>query len=153
MKKIGHDISSRAAAGPVGGPVSTRRGRRRSFLRPVVLQPGASGSRSGRRAPAGRAFSGLAGVGDLIATCMSPLSRNCTCGEHLGRGMTVEGGDDGHLTDRRGREVVRSILALARHHGVEMPVTEVVALINGTPAVEAARRLMNRSPKAERYDT
>ncbi|AZM79805.1 oxidoreductase subunit [Streptomyces sp. KPB2] len=46
-----------------------------------------------------------------------------------------------------------SILALARHHCVEMPIAEVVALINGTPTVEAARRLMNRSPKAERYDT
>lgn len=45
-----------------------------------------------------------------------------------------------------------SILALARHHG-EMPITEVVAVINGTPTVEAARRLMNRSPKTERYDT
>ncbi|MFJ2659237.1 hypothetical protein [Streptomyces sp. NPDC087460] len=38
---------------------------------------------------------------------MSLLSRNRTLGEHLGRGMTVEGGDDGHLTDHRGREVVR----------------------------------------------
>src|SRR5213079_2600027 len=35
-------------------------------------------------------FAGLAGMGDLVATCSSPLSRNRTFGEYLGRGMTVE---------------------------------------------------------------
>ena len=52
-------------------------------------------------------FAGLAGLGDLVATCMSPLSRNRTFGESLGRGMIARGGDRGDPPDRRGREVVR----------------------------------------------
>ena len=49
-------------------------------------------------------FAGLAGLGDLVATCSSPLSRNRTFGEHLGRGETPGGGADGHPADRRGRQ-------------------------------------------------
>ncbi|MET7814192.1 NAD(P)H-dependent glycerol-3-phosphate dehydrogenase [Streptomyces sp. NPDC005395] len=98
-------------------------------------------------------FSGLAGVGDLIATCMSPLSRNRTFGEHLGRGMTVEEATTATSQTAEGVKSSASILALAQHHGVEMPLTEVVvAVINGTLTVEdAASLLMSRAPKAERY--
>ena len=49
-------------------------------------------------------FAGLAGLGDLVATCSSPLSRNRTFGEQLGRGETLEAGAGGHPADRRGRE-------------------------------------------------
>ena len=52
-------------------------------------------------------FMGLAGVGDLIATCMSPLSRNHSFGVRLGRGLTVERGDRRAAHDDRGRQVVR----------------------------------------------
>ena len=49
-------------------------------------------------------FAGLAGLGDLVATCSSPLSRNRTFGEKLGRGMSGRGGAGEHPADRRGRE-------------------------------------------------
>ena len=52
-------------------------------------------------------FAGLAGMGDLVATCSSPLSRNRTFGENLGRGMSLEEVDRGHQADRRGRQVLR----------------------------------------------
>ncbi|MFJ8007562.1 NAD(P)H-dependent glycerol-3-phosphate dehydrogenase [Streptomyces fagopyri] len=98
-------------------------------------------------------FSGLAGAGDLIATCASPLSRNRTFGEHLGRGLTVE---DATVTTKQTAEGVKScgaVLDLAGAHGVEMPITEVVsAVIAGTVSVpDAAEALMSRAPKPERY--
>ncbi|WP_406278629.1 NAD(P)-dependent glycerol-3-phosphate dehydrogenase [Streptomyces sp. NBC_00191] len=98
-------------------------------------------------------FSGLAGVGDLIATCNSPLSRNRTFGEHLGQGMTVAEATAATSQTAEGVKSAASILNLARRHRVEMPITDiVVALINGTVTVtEAATRLMTRSPKPERY--
>jgi len=98
-------------------------------------------------------FSGLAGVGDLIATCTSPLSRNRTFGEHLGQGMTVAEATAATSQTAEGVKSAASILELARRHRVEMPITEVVvAVINGTVTVaEAATLLMARSPKPERY--
>ena len=100
-------------------------------------------------------FSGLAGVGDLIATCTSPLSRNRTFGEHLGQGMTVAEATAATRQTAEGVKSAASILELAHRHGVEMPITEVVvAVINGTITVtEAAALLMTRSPKPERYGT
>ena len=71
-------------------------------------------------------FLGLAGLGDLVATCSSPLSRNRTFGEHLGRGETLE---QAQAATRQTAEGVKSCLAirdLARAHGVEMPITEHV---------------------------
>jgi glycerol-3-phosphate dehydrogenase (NAD(P)+) len=98
-------------------------------------------------------FSGLAGVGDLIATCMSPLSRNRTFGEHLGRGMSVDEAATATSQTAEGVKSSQSILELARRHGVEMPITEVVVdVIQGAATVaEAASMLMNRSPKPELY--
>ena len=71
-------------------------------------------------------FAGLAGLGDLVGTCSSPLSRNRTFGEHLGRGETLE---QAQAATRQTAEGVKSCLAirdLARAHGVEMPITEQV---------------------------
>ncbi|MFI1867602.1 NAD(P)H-dependent glycerol-3-phosphate dehydrogenase [Streptomyces jumonjinensis] len=98
-------------------------------------------------------FSGLAGVGDLIATCMSPLSRNRTFGEHLGQGLTVPEASAATRQTAEGVESSQSILELAHRHGVEMPITEVVvSVVNGTATVtEAAGLLMTRTPKPERY--
>ncbi|MGK5628203.1 NAD(P)H-dependent glycerol-3-phosphate dehydrogenase [Streptomyces sp. URMC 123] len=100
-------------------------------------------------------FSGLAGVGDLIATCTSPLSRNRTFGECLGRGMTVAQATAGTRQTAEGVASARSVLDLARRHGVEMPLTDVVAaVVQGTITVtEAAHTLMSRAPKPERYAT
>ncbi|MET7828975.1 NAD(P)H-dependent glycerol-3-phosphate dehydrogenase [Streptomyces sp. NPDC005386] len=100
-------------------------------------------------------FSGLAGAGDLIATCSSPLSRNRTFGEHLGQGMTVEETVRATNQTAEGVKSCRAIVHLGRSHGVEMPITKVVtAVIDGTTTVEeAATALMSRSPKPELYTT
>ncbi|KAA1423626.1 NAD(P)-dependent glycerol-3-phosphate dehydrogenase [Mumia zhuanghuii] len=94
---------------------------------------------------------GLAGMGDLVATCSSPLSRNRTFGEKLGRGMTV---DEIVASTRQVAEGVKSsdsVSELARLHGVDMPIVEqVAALIRGeaTPK-ELVSMLVSRSPKPE----
>jgi glycerol-3-phosphate dehydrogenase (NAD(P)+) len=96
-------------------------------------------------------FSGLAGVGDLIATCMSPLSRNHTFGVNLGRGMTVL---EVVATTRQTAEGVKScqsILELARHHGIDVPIIENVAAVvhEGRKPHVVADMLMSRARKAE----
>lgn len=98
-------------------------------------------------------FSGLAGAGDLIATCSSPLSRNRTFGEHLGQGMTVDEATRATNETAEGVKSCGAILDLARAHGVEMPITEVAAaVINGTTTVkDAAAALLSRTPKPELY--
>ncbi|MET7944391.1 NAD(P)H-dependent glycerol-3-phosphate dehydrogenase [Streptomyces sp. NPDC005302] len=98
-------------------------------------------------------FSGLAGAGDLIATCASPLSRNRTFGEHLGQGMSIDQAAQATGQTAEGVKSCRAILDLARAHGVEMPITQVVAaVIDGTATVtDAATALMSRSPKPEHY--
>ncbi|WP_242902562.1 NAD(P)H-dependent glycerol-3-phosphate dehydrogenase [Actinomadura terrae] len=98
-------------------------------------------------------FAGLAGMGDLVASCVSPLARNRTFGENLGRGMTL---DQVTAVTKQTAEGVRSseaVLELARKHNVEMPITEAVTavLYHGMPIREAAISLISRSPKPERY--
>ena len=98
-------------------------------------------------------FAGLAGLGDLVATCSSPLSRNRTFGELLGRGMAVA--DVAAVTTQvaEGAKSAEPILELAQAHGVEMPITEVVVgVIHGRITVDqAAMLLTSRSAKPERY--
>ncbi|QIB49544.1 NAD(P)H-dependent glycerol-3-phosphate dehydrogenase [Streptomyces aureoverticillatus] len=98
-------------------------------------------------------FSGLAGVGDLVATCSSPLSRNRTFGAHLGQGLTVAEATAATSQTAEGVKTSAALLELARRHGVDMPITEVVvAVVDGQlTAKEAADVLMSRSPKPERY--
>lgn len=98
-------------------------------------------------------FAGLAGMGDLIATCGSPLSRNRTFGENLGRGMTVP---EVVAVTRQTAEGVKSsdsVLELARKNDVEMPITEMVVgvLHDELSPAEATRALLSRSAKPERY--
>jgi glycerol-3-phosphate dehydrogenase (NAD(P)+) len=98
-------------------------------------------------------FAGLAGMGDLVATCSSPLSRNNTFGTNLGRGMTVEEAvAAGHQT-AEGVKSCESVLDLARRAGVEMPITEAVVDVvhNGKPTGLVLKELMSRSAKPERY--
>jgi glycerol-3-phosphate dehydrogenase (NAD(P)+) len=97
-------------------------------------------------------FAGLAGLGDLVATCMSPLSRNRTFGEHLGQGKTLE---EAVALTRQTAEGVKScisVLELARKHDVDVPITEHVAAVvhDGLPPLEMVRGLMSRESKAER---
>ena len=98
-------------------------------------------------------FAGLAGLGDLVATCSSPLSRNRTFGEELGRGRTVAEITASTRQVAEGVLSCASIQALAAEHGVEMPIVEnVAAVIAGslTPA-GLITALMSRSAKPERY--
>jgi glycerol-3-phosphate dehydrogenase (NAD(P)+) len=98
-------------------------------------------------------FAGLAGMGDLVATCSSPLSRNRTFGENLGRGMAIE---DVIAITRQTAEGVKSsqsVLELAKRHGVEMPITEVMVAVmhHGLEVSKVAALLTSRSAKPERY--
>ena len=97
-------------------------------------------------------FSGLAGLGDLVATCSSPLSRNHTFGTNLGRGMTVQETIAATKQTAEGVKSCESVLDLGRRHGVDMPITETVVSIvhEGKPPIVALKELMSRSAKAER---
>ncbi|NUS16835.1 MAG: NAD(P)-dependent glycerol-3-phosphate dehydrogenase [Streptomyces sp.] len=97
-------------------------------------------------------FAGLAGMGDLVATCSSPLSRNHTFGTNLGRGMSLAETIAVTRQTAEGVKSCESVADLARRHGVDMPITETVVDIvhNGKPPVVAVRELMSRSAKSER---
>jgi glycerol-3-phosphate dehydrogenase (NAD(P)+) len=96
-------------------------------------------------------FSGLAGVGDLIATCMSPLSRNRHAGELMASGMTWEEAAANLNGVAEGVFTVRGALALAALHGVELPIAEQVdAVVHaGRPPLDAVAALMARAPRDE----
>jgi glycerol-3-phosphate dehydrogenase (NAD(P)+) len=98
-------------------------------------------------------FAGLAGLGDLVATCSSPLSRNRTFGENLGRGVAMAEVVASTRQTVEGVKSSQSVLELARRHGVEMPITEVmVAVMHDDLEVgKAALMLASRSAKPERY--
>ncbi|MGA4542802.1 NAD(P)H-dependent glycerol-3-phosphate dehydrogenase [Uniformispora flossi] len=97
-------------------------------------------------------FAGLAGLGDLVATCSSTLSRNHTFGMNLGRGMTVA---EAGAAAKQTTEGVKSCIAvqdLARRHRVEMPIVDTVVSIvrDGKAPYVCMRELMSRSAKPER---
>ncbi len=98
-------------------------------------------------------FSGLAGVGDLVATCTSPKSRNRTVGEQLGRGRSI---DEVTGTMNMVAEGVKSSLAiheLARDNNVEMPITAgmVKVVHEGLDPRIMVKELMSRTAKPELY--
>ncbi|MFF2902896.1 NAD(P)H-dependent glycerol-3-phosphate dehydrogenase [Streptomyces sp. NPDC057966] len=97
-------------------------------------------------------LAGLAGLGDLIATCSSPLSRNRTFGTHLGRGLSIEEATAATRQTTEGVKSAEAILALSHTHNVEMPITEVItALLGGKITLDqATAALMERPPKPER---
>jgi glycerol-3-phosphate dehydrogenase (NAD(P)+) len=97
-------------------------------------------------------FSGLAGLGDLVTTCSSPLSRNHTFGTNLGRGMTLQETIAATKQTAEGVKSCESVADLARRHGVDMPITETVVDIvhNGKQPAVAVKELMSRSAKSER---
>jgi len=97
-------------------------------------------------------FSGLAGVGDLIATCMSPLSRNHIFGVNLGRGMTVAEVVSMTSQTAEGVKSCQSILELAQHHGIDVPIIENVAAVvhEGRRPRRVADMLMARARKTEK---
>ena len=96
-------------------------------------------------------FAGLAGLGDLVATCSSPLSRNRTFGERLGRGETVEQAHEHTAQTAEGVKSCRSVLDLARKHDVVMPITEQVVAVchGGVSPRDVIAALMGREAKSE----
>ncbi|GMA40418.1 NAD(P)H-dependent glycerol-3-phosphate dehydrogenase [Mobilicoccus caccae] len=98
-------------------------------------------------------FSGLAGVGDLIATCMSPLSRNHRVGVGLGRGGTLAEVVASIGQTAEGVTSCESILALAAEAGVEVPIVEAVVamVVDGQRPELIADALMLRRRKPEKH--
>jgi glycerol-3-phosphate dehydrogenase (NAD(P)+) len=96
---------------------------------------------------------GLAGVGDLIATCMSPLSRNHSVGVNLGRGMTVAEVSAIRHQTAEGVKSCRSVVDLAHSLGVDVPICEgVTAVVEQHLAPsDLAETLMARARKHERH--
>jgi glycerol-3-phosphate dehydrogenase (NAD(P)+) len=97
-------------------------------------------------------FAGLAGLGDLVATCASPLSRNRSFGERLGRGETLEQAQAAtHGQIAEGVKSCRSVLELADKVGVDVPITRAVEAVcyRGGSLQDMGRALMARSMKSE----
>lgn len=96
-------------------------------------------------------FHGLAGTGDLIVTCTSPLSRNRRVGEALGRGQTIEEALAGTTQVAEGVRSVSVVMQLAAKVGVAMPIArEVDAVVNyGASALDAYRGLLRQAPGHE----
>lgn len=96
-------------------------------------------------------FAGLAGMGDLIATCSSRQSRNNKVGFELGRGRTIADIVADTRMVAEGVKSAPSVLSLARLHGVEMPITEQVVAVceDGLSAKDALASLMQRGGKSE----
>lgn len=96
-------------------------------------------------------FMGLAGIGDLVTTCVSPMGRNRSAGQRIGGGATVEQVMRESSSVVEGIPTTQAVLALAERMHVEMPITQAVAqvLFAGKPALAAISELMNRPLKAE----
>jgi glycerol-3-phosphate dehydrogenase (NAD(P)+) len=96
-------------------------------------------------------FSGLAGLGDLVATCTSPQSRNRTVGVELGKGQTLEQIQASMRMVAEGVKTSRPVVQRAHELGVEVPIAEqvVAVLYEGKPPAATITSLMRRSAKAE----
>ncbi|KAA1426321.1 NAD(P)H-dependent glycerol-3-phosphate dehydrogenase [Nocardioides antri] len=94
---------------------------------------------------------GLAGLGDLVATCSSPLSRNRTFGEKLGHGMTVEEVYASTRQVAEGAKSCSSIRALAEKAGIDAPIAEHVdeVVAGRMTTAEMMEAFISRDPKAE----
>jgi glycerol-3-phosphate dehydrogenase (NAD(P)+) len=99
-------------------------------------------------------FSGLAGVGDLVVTCLSRHSRNRHLGEAIGRGRTLEEALAGMVMVAEGVRTTRAAVELGRRHRVELPIIEMVhrVLFEGHDPKQALTELMARPPRAETRD-
>lgn len=92
-------------------------------------------------------FAGLAGLGDLIVTCSSPLSRNHQAGLQLARGLSLQEITSSVRTVAEGIPTTRAAYQLARKLGVEMPITATIyrILFEGLKPQEALKGLMGRA--------
>lgn len=97
-------------------------------------------------------LAGLAGVGDLVATCTSPLSRNRSFGERLGQGGSLESAQEAtHGQVAEGVKSCTSVRALAENYDVEMPLTDAVHRVchEGVSVPDAIGLLLGRRIKPE----
>ena len=96
-------------------------------------------------------FPGLAGMGDLVATCSSPLSRNHRLGLALGRGLDVAAAAAEVGQTAEGVATARAVADIAARHGVDMPITRsVVAVVDhGARIDEVTTALLSRSVRPE----
>ncbi len=96
-------------------------------------------------------FLGLAGVGDLVTTCSSPLSRNRSLGEAIGRGMSPAQARAAMTQVAEGVPTTRSAVLMARKLGVQMPIAEQIhrVLFEGQDPRGALQELMRRPPRDE----
>lgn len=97
-------------------------------------------------------FGGLAGVGDLMATCLSDLSRNHRVGVELGQGRRIADIIADTKMVAEGVKSTRPVLDLAAAHDIELPIAaEVARVLDGGDPAESAGRLMGRTAKPEGY--
>jgi len=96
-------------------------------------------------------FAGLAGMGDLIATCISTNSRNHHVGFGLARGQTLEAIVEEMQMVAEGIKTTRAVLDLAANHRIDMPIAAHVGMVlyEGMHPRDAVLRLMTRDPKSE----
>lgn len=96
-------------------------------------------------------FAGLAGMGDLVATCISPQSRNRHVGEQLGKGRSLEEIIEEMHMVAEGVKATKVVMELAREHDVYMPIAEQMDLVcnQGASPVEAYRGLLKHEVKHE----
>lgn len=96
-------------------------------------------------------FAGLSGMGDLITTCTSPLSRNRRVGEALAKGRKLEDILQEMVMVAEGVPTAQAGQELARRHGILMPITDAVCdvLFGGKPPSQAVEELMMRKLKVE----
>ncbi len=98
-------------------------------------------------------FSGLAGMGDLVATCISPQSRNRHVGEELGKGRTIEEIIEEMHMVAEGVKTAAVVMELAEEYDVDMPIAQQVfrAVREGMPATQAYRGLLGREQVSEMH--
>jgi glycerol-3-phosphate dehydrogenase (NAD(P)+) len=98
-------------------------------------------------------FSGLSGVGDLVATCTSEHSRNRYLGEQIASGRSLDEVSEDMAMVAEGVRTTQSVFKLARQHEVDMPITEAVyaILFEGKRPSEMVKRLMTRTAKREHW--
>ena len=98
-------------------------------------------------------FSGLAGMGDLVATCISRQSRNRYVGEQLGKGRTIDEVVAEMKMVAEGVKTSKVVVEVAEQYGVEMPIaTEIYHVVHeGMPATEAYRGLLRRDARSEMH--
>lgn len=96
-------------------------------------------------------FMGLAGVGDLVTTCVSPLGRNRSAGERIGSGVPVDQVISASTSAIEGIPTTQAVLRLAEKLQIEMPITHAVAevLFREKAPLAAITELMNRPLKSE----